>query len=282
MAERALHDEPTLFRGDVWVACATGDVNVIRDAIDADANWVNERGGPLAMPPLIAVTHSRLIADPEREPKLLACARLLLECGRERRQRLDQSRVARWHAVRALRRRGDHAQRRDDHAPPRRRREPRRQRIALPFRRVPRLDVHTTPARRRRARKRHQRARSRARLRQARRSTLNARARGDANERPWVHHAILRGRSIDHVRALFNAGADLRRTNEHGVSLFRFAQAFGRADIVELLRAAGVDEPLNDSELFLSACARGDEPAARAMLAQIPDVVQRLTPRELQ
>lgn len=64
---------------------------------------------------------------------------------------------------------------------------------------------------------------------------------GDANERPLLHHAILRGRSIAHVRALLDAGANVRAVNEHGVSVFRFATAFGRADIVELLRDAGVD-----------------------------------------
>ncbi|HMI57242.1 MAG TPA: hypothetical protein VK511_04295, partial [Gemmatimonadaceae bacterium] len=69
---------------------------------------------------------------------------------------------------------------------------------------------------------------------------------------------------------------------EHGVSLFRFAHAFGRADVVELLRDAGVDEPLDEMELFLSACARGDEPTARAMLSSAPDLISRLSARQLQ
>ena len=104
---------------------------------------------------------------------------------------------------------------------------------------------------------------------------------GDANERPWVHHAILRGRSIDHIRALFDAGADMRRENEHGVSLFRFAQAFGREDVVQLLHEAGVDEPLDDAERLISACARGDESAARAMLDRAPSLLRGLTANQL-
>ncbi len=44
---------------------------------------------------------------------------------------------------------------------------------------------------------------------------------GDANERPWIHHAILRGRSIDYIEPLVSAGADLRATDRDGTSLYR-------------------------------------------------------------
>ena len=105
---------------------------------------------------------------------------------------------------------------------------------------------------------------------------------GDANERPLVHHAILRGRSLAHVRALLDAGANPRAANEHGVSLFRFASALGRTDVVQLLRDAGINESLDEREEFVAACARGDERSARAMIARTPDILSRLTPSQLQ
>jgi ankyrin repeat protein len=111
---------------------------------------------------------------------------------------------------------------------------------------------------------------------------LMLRLGGDAKEHPWIHHAILRGRSLDHIRVLVAAGADLRATNHGGISLYRWAQMFGRVDVVELLREAGIEETLTDEEQFVAACTRRDEAAARALLKQEPDIVSRLSPRQLQ
>ena len=281
MAARALRDEPERFRGDIWVACATGDVDVIRRAIAADATWVNTPGGPLAMPPLVAVTHSRLIAEPDLETKLVASASLLLEAGANVDSAWinpawpDGSQSALYgaagvtHNVAMTKRLLDAGANPDDNE-------------SLYHSVESRDSACTQLLLRAGARVNGTNALGRVldfdKLDDLRSMLAHG---GDANERAWVHHAIMRGRSIDHIRALFDAGADMTRVDEHGVSLFRFAQAFGRADVVALLRDAGIDEPLAGSELFLSACARGDEPAARAMLARTPDLIQRLSPREL-
>jgi ankyrin repeat protein len=279
---RVLREQPGLFRGDPWVACATGDVDAIRSAIAANASWVNTTGGPLAMPPLVAVTHSRLIAEPDREPKLLAGAKLLLDAGANVDSAWinpawpDGSQSALYGAAGITHNVAMTTLLLDAGANP-------NDNESL-YHSVESRDSTCT------------RLLLRAGVRV---NGTNALARvldfdkledlramlehgGDVNERPLVHHAILRGRSIEHIRLLFDAGADLRRANEHGVSLFRFAHAFGRADVVELLRAAGVDEPLDETELFVSACARGDESAARAMLATAPDLISRLTTTQLQ
>lgn len=276
IALRALREQPALFKGNSWVACAIGDVDVLRGAL-TNAAWVNDAGGPLAMPPLVAVTHSRLIAEPELQPKLLASAQLLLDAGANVDSAWinpawpDGSQSALYGAAgvthnvamtRLLLAAG--ANPNDNESL---------------YHSVETIDSTCT------------------------RLLLNAGARvsgtnalgrvldydrldvlrllldhgGDANERPWLHHAILRGRSIEHIRMLLDAGADLRAVNDHGVSLFRFAQAFGRADVVQLLREAGIDEPLDDTEEFVAACARGDEPSARAILVHSPGMLSRLT-----
>jgi hypothetical protein len=279
---RVLREHPALFHGDPWAACATGDLDTIRSAIASNAGWANAPGGPLAMPPLVAVTHSRLIAEPDLEPKLLASARLLLDSGANANSTWtnpawpDFPLSALFGAAGVTHSAAMTALLLDAGANP-------NDNESL-YHSVESRDSTCT------------RLLLRAGVRV---NGTNALARvldfdkledlrlmlahgGDANERPLVHHAIMRGRSIEHVRALFDAGADMRRSNEHGVSPFRFAQAFGRADVVALLRAAGVDEPLDESELFISACARGDEQTARTMLASAPGLVDRLTARQLQ
>jgi hypothetical protein len=105
---------------------------------------------------------------------------------------------------------------------------------------------------------------------------------GDAKERPWIHHAILRGRSLAHIRVLIDAGADLRAVNRDGISLSRWAQMHGRGDVVDILPSAGIEDRLTDEERFVAACSRGDDAAARAVQETIPDIFSRLTPAQLQ
>ena len=164
VAVRVLREQPSLFRGNPWVACAVGDLDVLRDAIAADQTWVNTPGGPLAMPPLIAVTHSRLIAEPDLEPRLLASATLLLDAGANVDSAWinpawpDGSQSALYGGAGVTHNVAMTTLLLEC------RRESERQRIALPLGRIPRLHLHSAPASRGRARERHQRARSRAGL----------------------------------------------------------------------------------------------------------------------
>ena len=281
-ALRVLREHPAAFRGNPWVACAIGDIDVVSRAIAASASWAKEPGGPLAMPPLVAVTHSRLIAEPALEPGLVACAAALLEAGADVDSRWTNPAFPEWpqsalygaagvtHNVLMTRLLLDAGANPNDN-------ESLYHSLKTAEPTITRLLIRAG----------------------ARVTGTNALARvldfdkldelrllldngGDANEKPLVHHAILRGRSIEHVRALLDAGANPRAVNEHGVSLFRFAHALGRTDVVQLLRDAGVDEPLDDAEQFVAACARGDEREARAILARIPDIFSRLTIMQLQ
>ncbi len=93
VAARLLAEEPSLAPdGDPWLACAVGDVAVLRAATRRDAGWVHRPGGPLALPPLVAVTHSGLAELPGFADGLRACAALLLEAGASP----DQSAGSRW------------------------------------------------------------------------------------------------------------------------------------------------------------------------------------------
>ena len=63
------------------MACAAGHVPGVSRAIENDPSWVNRVGGPFSVPPLVAVTHSRLGKLEEMREGLRACAALLLQAG---------------------------------------------------------------------------------------------------------------------------------------------------------------------------------------------------------
>lgn len=66
---------------DPFLACAIGNVDGVSGAVAADPGWVHRPGGPLGLPPLVAVTHSSLVRLPEFAAGLRDCARLLLDAG---------------------------------------------------------------------------------------------------------------------------------------------------------------------------------------------------------
>jgi ankyrin repeat protein len=282
LAVRMLHEEPDFFSGDAWLACAIGDEAKIRGVLASDPGWANLPGGPLGMPPLVAVTHSLLILEDGFESKLLAGAKLLLDHGADVNGSWTDPR---WPQSPLLALFG--AAGRTHHAGM----------TKLLVEAGANLDdneslYHSVESR----------GSTCTRLlldAGAKVAGTNAIARaidygklddlklmlqrgGDAKERDWIHHAILRGRPLEHIRTLVDAGADLRASNRDGISLYRWAQRFGRTDVVELLREVGIEEALTDEERFVAACTQGDEPAARAILDREPDVTLRLSAKQLQ
>jgi ankyrin repeat protein len=282
LAVRMLGEEADLFAGDPWFACVTGDEARLRDHVARTPDFVARTGGPLSMLPLVAVTHSRLILKPGFEAPLLACARLLLAHGADVNASWTDTRwpdsplpvlygaAGRTHhdgMTGLLLQAGANPDDNESLYHSVESRDPACTKLLL--------DAG--------ARVLGTNAIGRA-LDYDKLELLNLLLRhgGDAREQPWIHHAILRGRSLDHVRALIEAGADLRATNGEGVSLYRWAQMHGRVDVVRLLHEYGVDEPLSEEEEFVAACTRGDEAAARAILQRTADIFPRLTNLQLQ
>ncbi len=81
LAEQWLKDDAGLLGTDPYLACAAGDLDVLKRTLAADPTWVNRPGGPLNLPPLVAVTHSSLCRLPQWQEPMLECARLLLAHG---------------------------------------------------------------------------------------------------------------------------------------------------------------------------------------------------------
>jgi hypothetical protein len=86
---------------------------------------------------------------------------------------------------------------------------------------------------------------------------------------------------VDHVRAILDAGADVRALDAAKLSAFRQAANFGLPEVMRLLEQKGTGEPLTDAERFVSACARADAPEARRLRAAMPAVFSGLTPAQL-
>jgi ankyrin repeat protein len=282
LAARMIREEPELFSGDGALACAMGDEAAIAAAIARNPDWAKSSVGPFGMPPLVAVTHSKLIVEEGFEAPLLASAQLLLAHGADVNVAWTDPR---WpdSPLSAL----YGAAGKTHNAP--------MTRLLLEAGASPDDNESLYHS----AESRDPTCTQLLLDASARVVGTNAIGRvldydkldllklllnrgGDAKERPWIHHAILRGRSLEHVRALAEAGADLKAKNDRGISLYRWARALGRSDVVELLHEFGVEESLTNEEEFVAACARGDEVAARAIQARTSDIFSRLTEEQLQ
>lgn len=282
LARRTLAEQPALFAQDPWLACVTGDEVRLRALIAEDPAFVQRSGGPLAMPPLIGVSHSGLIREPGFEAPLLACAHLLLAHGADVNATWTDPRwpdsplsviygaAGRTHNVAMTRLLLAAGADPNDN-------ESVYHSVEGPDDSCTQLLLDAG------ARVPGTNALARV-LDFDKLGTLNLLLAhgGDAREQAWIHHAILRGRSSAHIRALLDAGADPRATGLDGISLYRFAQQQGRTDVVEMLEALGVKEELSQEEAFVAACTRADGPAAAEILARTPDMFTRLTPRQLQ
>jgi ankyrin repeat protein len=282
LALRMLHAEPGLIAGDPWLACPVGDLGRLEGALASDPDFANRPGGPLAMPPLAAITTSQLIREPQFEERLLASARLLIAHGADVNGRWTDPRfpddplsvlygaAGRTHHAGMTALLLEAGANPDDN-------ESVYHSVESADLSCLRLLLASG------ARVFGTNAVARA-LDYDRPETLALLlAQGDtAPERHWLHHALLRGRSLAHIRALIAAGADPTAQDRHGDSVLRFASRFGRGDVVALLRERGVVEDLTTEDAFVAACASGDEAAARTLQKSTPDIIARLSAAQLE
>ena len=293
VAARLLEDDPTLIGDDPILACAIGDETALRQAIARDPAWVHRAGGPLQLPPLVAVTHSSLVALPAFRDGLRACAALLLAAGASPDQSVgnrahphspespsETERVSALYGAagsnhdsvltKTLLAAG--ADPNDGESLYHSLARPECTRLLLEagarvtgsnamYRVLDLDDVATL-------------------------QLLLAHG-GDANEPPsgaptsdWgspLLWALRRRRSPAHIAALLEAGADAHARAQDGLSAATVARRFGMPAVAALLDAAiGAAESATPAEAFVAACARGDATAARAVQASHPKIVDAL------
>jgi len=286
----AAHDDP-------YLACAIGEEAVLRQVTEGDPGWVDRAGGPLNLPPLVAVTHSSLLRLPEFRDRLHKSARLLLDAGADPNQAVG----SRW--------------------PP--------DSVSKPSEVFPLSALYGA------AGQNHDAELTKLLLDagadpndgeslyhslenlECTRRLLQAGARiigtntlyrvldlddidglrlllswgADPNEpasssptSDWgspLLWAIRRRRSLAHIEALLEAGADPSARTPDGASAHTLALRFGLPHVAQRLAQTGNVEQVAEEERFIAACTRVDETLARRMLAQRADLVGALTETQL-
>jgi len=293
VALRLLEEGSGLPGDDPYLACAIGDEAALRQATAQDPTWVHRAGGPLRLPPLVAVTHSGLMALPAFREPLRACAKFLLEAGASPEQSVDSrwppasldapSQTERLSALYGAAGRNHDAELTalllDAGADPNDGESlyhsldrPGCTRLLLEagarvagsnamYRVLDLEDVETL-------------------------QLLLAHG-GDANERPlggptsdWgspLLWAIRRRRSPAHIAALLAAGADPTVSTRDGATAHVVALRFGLTEVAKMLQAAGAAATtIPSDEAFIAACACGDATAARDIQARHPGVIGTL------
>ena len=290
LAQDLLAAYPDLTDGDPYMACAVGDTAAVQRHIATDASWVHRAGGPLNLPPLVAVTHSGLLQVPAVRDRLHAIARVLLDAGADP----NQSVGSRWppasldapspeHPLSAL-----YGAAGQNHDPVLTRllldagadpndgeslyhslEKPECTRLLLDagavvtgtnalFRTLDLDDVDTL-----------------------RLLLAHARGVGELSGGDLLFWAIRRRRSVAHIQALLDAGVDPSARTKDGLSPHTLASLYGLVDVADLLAKVGAAEALSDEDRFVAACARADRRAAQQIRTTRPDLPKSLSERQL-
>jgi ankyrin repeat protein len=287
LAARVLRETPDLIGDDLYLACAAGQEGVLRKAIAADPACVN-REAPgwrcpgckkmLAMPPLVAVTHSALVQVEQFREQLYRSARLLLEAGADPNQFCLSESGDKLSAL---------------YGAAGKNHDPEMTRILLEAGAEPNDGeslYHSLEARDRACTRMLLEAGARTQEANAichqldkddlegLRLILRFAPGVEDRELIW---AIRRARSREHVALLLEAGANPLAKTAEGISAFRFAMQMGLADVAQALREASAGEELDVSEQFVAACAAANEEEARRVLAANPGVIESLSEAQL-
>jgi hypothetical protein len=288
IAARMLAEAPDLATQSPYHACAAGNEAALREATERDPGWIDRPGGPLDLPPLVAVTHSSLLRIPEFREALRGCAKFLITAGADPNQRIGN----RWSPA-SLREPDWKSPLSALHGAAGCNHDVVLTKLLLDagadpndgeslYHSLENIEC-TRLLLERGARIAGSNAIYRALdLENPEGIELLLRSGGDANE-PTNHApltdwgspllwAIRRRRSPRHVAALLDAGADATARTPAGISAYRLAMQFGLTEVANLLARHGGAEELSEEEQFVAACARADESEARRLQAMRPDL----------
>ena len=289
-AARLLSDHPELAAQNLWIACAVGDIAIVRRQIETDPSWVNESDGPLALPPLVATAHSGLLRLAEYRARLHETVDLLLAAGADPNQSVGN----RWPPASLAAPSKDHvlsalygaagvnhdvgltrkllaagADPNDNESLYHSLEVPACTRALLDAGAI----VTGTNA--------LYRALDLDDLDTFRLLLSHAMGARELKEGRLLLWAIRRRRSPRHIEAILAAGVDPAVKTKDGFSAYVQALRYGLPEVAEVLQRAGVKETLTDNDLFVAACAPGDIDAARQIKSRRSDLPAALSENQL-
>jgi ankyrin repeat protein len=283
LAARMLRERPDLLGGDPYLACAAGDEVALRRKLDADPAWANRPGGAMEMPPLIAVTHSALVRLPEYAGALERCASLLLDRGANINLKWSNPPNPEWPLsaiygasgknhhpgmTRLLLARG--ADPNDNESLYHSAESPDLTCTRLLLEAGARVEGSNAVA--------HALDSADPELLKLLLAHTRSLREHDSHT---LLHAVRRGQPIEVIHMLLEKGADPTRRGHDGISAYRFAMLYGRADVAELMGEQAGSEPLSEGDAFVAACAEADADAAVKLLAQNPGLIRDLSEEQL-
>ncbi|MEI9420485.1 hypothetical protein O7A70_04745 [Mesorhizobium sp. Cs1299R1N1] len=297
-AARMVEEHPDLVAGDPYLACAVGNEAILRGFTERDPGWINRPGGPLNLPPLVAVAHSSLLRLPRFREPLHACAELLLEAGAEP----DQAVGSRWPPA-SVEKPSEQFPLSALYGAAGQNYDPVLTKLLLDAGANPNdgeslyHSLENPDCTRLLLAAGARLTGSNALYRVLDLDSIEALrlllAAPDANPnegttsqptsdwgRPLLW-ALRRRRSAAHIEALLAAGADAAVRTPEGASAYLVALHFGLTDVAALLRRWADNGPLPDDEQFIAACAVGDEATARRIKARHPDLPHSLSDMQL-
>jgi len=285
-AARLLADHPGLTKQSLWMACAAGDLDEVRRQVTTDPSQVNQPGGPLTLPPLVATTHSSLLRLADYKKRFHETVDFLLAAGADP----NQSVGSRWppasvaepsteHSLSALygaagvnhdadltrRLLAAGANPNDNESLYHSLEAPACTRVLLEvgaaisgtnalFRSLDFDDLDTFQL-----------------------LLSHAVGASELSGGRLLLWAVRRRRSPEHVQALLAAGVDPTVKTRDGVSAYTMALRYGLPEVAALLKQVGIQEDLSEEEAFIAACACGDASAARAIQARRADLPSNLS-----
>jgi ankyrin repeat protein len=291
-AGQVLAEQPELVGDDAYMACAIGDEAALQRALEKDAGWIDRPGGPLAIPPVIAITHSTLATLASYREPLRRSLKALLDRGADPNQFVNNRRPPHSlenpgderltaiygaagklhdeHMTRVLLAAGADANDNEslyhsiDDARPQ---LPCTKLLLEAGTRVPGTNALAKV------------------LDFDNLAGLEMLLAHTPHAHPDLGHAlawaIYRGRSAQHVGALLDAGADPRALDAHRQAAHHHAARFGLPEVLRLLEPGVSMQPMTPQENFVAACARVDEVEARRLLRETPAILTSLSESQL-
>jgi ankyrin repeat protein len=285
LAISMLSDRPDLLGDDPYLTCVVGNETRVNEMLATNPDWVHKAGGPLQMPPLIAVTHSALVRDASFAGVLVNCARLLLDSGANPDQTWTNPEFPDWplSAIYGAAGKNHH---------------PAMTKLLLEHGANPNDNESLYHS-------------MESKDLTCTRMLLEAGAKVDGTnaighaldyDRPEavrlllqyggnaghpgasdypIFHAIRRGRSIEHIQMLLNGGADKNVRNAHGKTPYQFALLYGQPKTAALLQDPAMADALSPEDAFVAACARGDHQGVAKYLSETPNMIHRLSEKHL-